>query len=59
MKLVIKSLSFLGLAFTAIPSFFVLAGSLSIEMYKTLMLVGTGMWLLTAPFWIFNKKENA
>lgn len=58
MKFIIKLLSFLGLALTIIPVFFVLNGSIGDDTYKNLMLAGTLIWFFTAPFWIFNKKAD-
>ncbi|WP_299530136.1 hypothetical protein [Ulvibacterium sp.] len=57
MKAVLKIISYLGLALTIIPVFFVLGGSLDDASYKTLLLVGTLCWFFTAPFWMFGKKE--
>ena len=51
----LKTLSYLGLAFTLIPSFLVFSAGLSLDTYKNLMLAGTFLWLTTAPFWI-NKE---
>ena len=50
-------LSYLGLSFTIVPSFLVFYGMVELDLYKQLMLIGTFLWLLTAPFWI-NKKEQ-
>ena len=57
MKNALKVLSFLGLALTVLPSFFVLNGLLGVNDYKLLMLAGTLGWFITAPFWIFKEKE--
>lgn len=57
MKIAIKILSYIGLALTIIPVFFVLNGSMSDETYKSLMLAGTIGWFVTAPFWIFKSVE--
>ncbi|MEL7160585.1 MAG: hypothetical protein AAFN92_07490 [Bacteroidota bacterium] len=48
----LKVLSYLGLALTIFPSLFVFAGTLAVAEYKLLMLVGTVLWVATAPFWI-------
>ncbi len=55
-QLPLKLLSFLGLALTLIPSLFVFTGVIELPLYKTLMLVGTVLWFVTAPFWI-NKEQ--
>jgi len=54
--ILLKCLSFLGLGFTIVPSFFVFYGIIALDLYKNLMLIGTFLWLLTAPFWINNEK---
>ncbi len=56
MKLIIQFLSLVGLVLTVAPAFFVLGGALDDATYRLLMLVGTLLWLGTAPFWIFKKK---
>lgn len=48
----LKIISYIGLALTLLPSFLVFSGMLALATYKTLMLVGTGCWLISAPFWI-------
>jgi bacteriorhodopsin len=58
MKPVIKFLSYLALALTIVPAFLVLADVVNDATYKTLMLSGTIGWFVTAPFWIFEKKED-
>ncbi len=58
MKRIVQLLSLIGLALTVVPSFFVLGGTLDEATYKTLMLVGTFLWLASAPFWIFKKKAG-
>lgn len=50
--LVLKAVSYTGLVLTLIPSLLVFAGTLDVAMYKTLMMAGTGCWLVSAPFWI-------
>ena len=58
MKQVLQLLSYVGLALTVLPSFGVLAGSLSVPTHKTLMLIGTILWLASAPFWIFRRHKS-
>jgi hypothetical protein len=52
MKQLLKYISFLGLLLTVVPSFLVFAGTIDIGMHKILMLVGTFLWFIPAPFWI-------
>ena len=55
MKNILKILSFLGLATTAIPPFLLFAGTIDNETNAFLMMIGTILWFATAPFWM-NKK---
>ncbi len=52
MKTTTKVLSYIGLALTVIPSFYVFAGSITWQTHADLMLGGTVLWFVTAPFWI-------
>jgi hypothetical protein len=58
MKNLLVVISILSLVITIVPSFLVFAGVMTLEMNKTLMLVGTTGWFVTAPSWM-NKKEEA
>ena len=58
MTIVFKILSALGLALTVGPAFLVFAGRIPIELHYTLMLVGTIVWFLSAPFWMLKKKSS-
>lgn len=55
MKILLKLLSFIGLLLTVVPSFMVFAGTIDLSMHKNLMLAGTLLWFIPAPFWM-NKK---
>ncbi len=57
MTIILKSVSFIGLVLTLLPSFFVLTGAIDQEMNKNMMMLGTAMWFLTVPFWI-NKRTD-
>lgn len=57
MATILKIISFIGLAFTLIPSFLVMKGVIDPQHSKILMLIGTIVWFITASFWM-NKKEN-
>jgi hypothetical protein len=48
----LKVASWLGLVLTLLPSLFVFTGVLTLEGFKTIVLVGSLLWLATAPFWI-------
>ena len=46
MKLLFKIISCIALMLTVLPSFWVLAGAVQVDLYKMLMLIGTGLWFL-------------
>ena len=55
---ILKSLSYIALVLTIVPSILVLAGKLDITTNKNLMVAGMFMWFITAPFWMNRKDEN-
>lgn len=55
--LLLRSVSYLGLALTVVPSLFVFAGQLSLATYKLLMFIGFLCWITTAPWWI-NEEQG-
>lgn len=57
MQFILKILSYIGLILTVVPSFLVFAGVIELSFHKTLMLIGTLLWFLTAPFWM-NKEKH-
>lgn len=57
MQFILKVLSYIGLILTVVPSFLVFAGVIELSFHKTLMLIGTLLWFLTAPFWM-NKEKH-
>ena len=57
MKLLIKSISYIGLGLTLIPSILVFTGNISFASSKILMFVGTIIWFISAPSWM-NKAEE-
>lgn len=58
MTLVLKSISFFGLALTVAPAFFVFAGLLTWSEHAVYMLIGTALWFLTAPFWMHGGPKR-
>jgi len=58
MKAFLKILSAIGLILTLAPSFMVFSGTISLDMDKWLMLIGTIIWFFTAPFWMNKKAEE-
>ncbi len=55
MKTILKVISIIGLILTLAPSILVFTGSITLDMNKWLMLSGTILWFVSAPFWM-NKK---
>ena len=55
MKTILKIISFIGLILTVVPSFMVFNGSITLDMHKWLMLIGTLVWFIATPFWM-NKN---
>ena len=58
MRIFLIIVSAIGLILTIVPSFFVLAGSMELDMNKNLMFLGTALWFVTVPFWINKPKEK-
>ena len=54
----LKLVSWLGLALTLLPSFFVFSGALPLEGFKVIVLAGSLLWLATAPFWINRDRSE-
>lgn len=59
MQSILKIISFIGLILTVVPSFLVFSGAIELNDHKTLMLIGTLLWFVTAPFWMNKQKEPA
>jgi len=57
MKTLLPIIAFLGLALVIGPAILYLADVIEKDSMKTAMLVGTGIWFVSAPFWI-NKKTS-
>ena len=55
MRLVLKIVSVIGLMATIIPSIMVLNDMITLENNKLIMMFGTILWFISAPFWM-NKK---
>lgn len=58
MMIILKILSLIGLLLTIVPAFLVFFDKLLLEQHYTLMLIGTLVWFLSAPFWMLRKKTN-
>jgi len=57
MRKLLILISLLSLLLTLTPSFLVFFGVITLELNKTLMLIGTIGWFATAPYWM-NKKSS-
>jgi hypothetical protein len=57
MRIIFIILSFIGLALTIFPAFFVFSKVITWETYITLMITGTLLWFLTVPFWMKKGDE--
>lgn len=55
-KLILKVISFIGLALSIIPSILFFVGTISRDNYLSAMVVGMFMWFGAAVFWV--KKED-
>lgn len=51
-RLILKAVSFLGLALSIIPAFLVFDGVVSKDIYLWVMVLGMVMWFGTAVLWI-------
>ena len=58
MKYLLKLGSFLGLALTVVPAFFVFSGALTWDTHALLMAVGALLWFVTAPFWLYKETPT-
>jgi hypothetical protein len=55
MKPILKAVSFVGLAFTIVPSLLVFSTTITKQTHFKLMIVGLVLWFATAPFWMKSK----
>ena len=56
MKKVLMIVSYLGLAFTILPSILVLQGVINLQNHFWLMSIGMVLWFANAPFWMKSKS---
>lgn len=52
MEKITKSISYVGLLATVVPSFLVFSGAIGLDTHKTFMWIGMVLWFVTAPFWL-------
>jgi len=56
MKILLMFVSICSLMLTLIPAILVFNGLITLDMNKTLMLIGTIGWFITAPYWMNKEK---
>ena len=56
MKTIWKTISYVGLIATVVPSILVFSGMAELQTHKTMMLIGMILWFITAPFWM-NRQD--
>ncbi len=52
MKTICKTISYVGLLATVLPSILVLCGVMQLDTHKTIMWIGMVLWFVTAPVWM-------
>jgi len=57
MKTLTKLISVTGLGLTIVPAFLVFFQKITLQSHYHLMLIGTILWFISAPFWM-NKKSH-
>ena len=58
MKLILKSISYVGLGMSIIPPLLVWAGILDMATNYKLLIVGMFLWFGTAIFWVKKHEES-
>ena len=58
MKVFFKTLSWIGLALSILPPFFLFAGVIERSTYLNLLIIGMLLWFGTAPFWIKSDSRT-
>jgi len=56
MKTICKTISYIGLLATVVPSFLVFGGTIELQTHITMMSIGMILWFVTAPFWMGRKE---
>lgn len=56
MKILLKIISFTGLALTILPSVLVFSGVIAMRTHYLLMAVGFVLWFASAPFWMKSQS---
>jgi hypothetical protein len=59
MRLIAKILALTSLLLLTLPSVFYLAGKMSLETVKWIMILATIVWFVSASFWMWPRAENS
>ncbi len=57
-SILLKTISYLALGGTIIPSLLVFFGDMNLTTNKRIMAVSMVVWFITAPFWINKNSEK-
>ncbi len=58
MKTLVKLISVVGLGLTIVPAFLVFFHKITLQNHYHLMLIGTIVWFVSAPFWMNKKRDH-
>ena len=58
MRLIAKIVALTSLLLLTLPSVFYLAGKMSLERVKWIMILATIVWFVSASFWMWPRAEN-
>jgi len=59
MRLIAKIVALTSLLLLTLPSVFYLAGKMSLERVKWIMILATIVWFVSASFWMWPRAENS
>ncbi len=59
MRLIARIVALMSLALLTLPSVFYLAGKVSLETVKPLMILATIVWFVSASYWMWPRAENS
>ena len=59
MRLIAKIVALTSLLLLTLPSVFYLAGRVSLDTVKWLMILATVVWFVSASYWMWPRAENS
>ena len=59
MKYLLRTLSFIAILMTIVPSILVFAGRMDLETNKKIMAAGMLLWFAVTPFWMDKKEKSS